>query len=73
MPRNVVNGIFIPVAVKDLSEKIRALSDSEGVKLTVVAKFVTMMTVWNMFVSRSEDMDFMWNIKAFKIVVKATK
>lgn len=45
MPRNVVNGIFIPEAVKDLSEKIRALSDSEGVKLTAVAKFATMFTV----------------------------
>jgi hypothetical protein len=34
MSRNVVKGIFIPVAVKDLPEKVRALSDGEGVKLS---------------------------------------
>jgi hypothetical protein len=33
MYRNVVRGIFIPIAVKDLSEKVRALSVGEGVKL----------------------------------------
>lgn len=34
MSRNVVRGIFIPIAVKDLSEKVRALSDGAGVKLS---------------------------------------
>jgi hypothetical protein len=34
MSRNVVRGIFIPFAVKDLSEKVRVLSDGEGVKLS---------------------------------------
>jgi hypothetical protein len=34
MSRNVVRGIFIPVTVKDLSEKVRALSGGEGVELS---------------------------------------
>jgi len=34
MSRNIVRGIFIPIAVKDLSEKLRALSDGEVVKLS---------------------------------------
>jgi hypothetical protein len=34
MSGNVVRGIFIRIAVTDLSEKIRALSDGEGVKLS---------------------------------------
>jgi len=33
MSRNIVRGIFIPIAVKDLSEKVRAFSVGEGVKL----------------------------------------
>lgn len=28
-----MNGIFVPVALKGLSEKVRALLDGEGVKL----------------------------------------
>lgn len=34
MSRKVVRGIFIPIAVKDLSGKVRALSDDEEVKLS---------------------------------------
>lgn len=36
-----MRGIFIPIAVMDLSEKVRALSDGEGVKLSdCLAKFL---------------------------------
>ena len=46
MSRNVVRGIFIPIAVKDLSEKARALSDGEEVKLSdCLAKFLLVMTI----------------------------
>lgn len=34
MSRNVVRGICLPLAVKDLSEKVRALLDGEGVILS---------------------------------------
>jgi hypothetical protein len=34
MSRNVVRGILLTIAAKDLSEKVRALSEGEGVNLS---------------------------------------